>query len=113
MIEGSIDELREHIKAISTITVCLAKELSNSDLGAPIARFKNKCPAQVDFDVFRNTLTFVPHGKETMPSYLTLVLKWLEAEGIPFTKFATTEPSLEEVFLAVQAGRANLDDEAD
>lgn len=112
VIEGRIDELRERIKAICTITVSLGEKMALPVLREKIALIESMCPVRVDFDGLRNTLSFAPQGSDVLSETITMVLKWLEAEKIAFSRFATAEPSLEEVFLAVQAGRANLDSEA-
>jgi hypothetical protein len=55
----------------------------------------------VKFDPLRNTIAFAQPKDSKLVEALHEILGWLEGEKISFTRFATSEPNLEEVFLAI------------
>jgi ABC-2 type transport system ATP-binding protein len=105
VMEGTIDELRDQIRAVRTVSVWLAESMTPEDFAPRAARFQAQHPGTVELDAFRNTITFTPPASTQIVEYLELTLQWLKQEKIAFEKFATTEPSLEDIFLAVTRGR--------
>lgn len=106
--EGTMEELRSKIQAIRNIAVRLNNHLPETEIKTKIAEAQNKLGMPVKYDAIHNTLLFAPkeqsNGKEseqTMLLKLQDVLAWLKSENISFASFATDQPSLEEVFLAV------------
>lgn len=104
LMEGTIEQLRKELRAGRTITVVLADDMSKSECDDRIRRFLVKYPANVRYEEFRRSIVFTPPPAASITEYLENVLWWLKSEAIPFEKFATTEPSLEEIFLSVQSG---------
>ncbi len=105
VIEGTIDELRDRIQGIRSISIRLAKVLGQEQLEAGIERLKGRLASAVKHDPLRNSI-FITQPRETqLARSLRTILDWLEEEQIPFTKFATSEPNLEEVFLSIAAGQ--------
>jgi ABC-2 type transport system ATP-binding protein len=107
--EGTMEELRDKIQAMRNIEVRLSRHLSPPEVQATIASALSKLGMQSDYDAIHNTLLLAPtemakldaeQNNKTI-SQLRGVLKWLETENIPFANFATHQPSLEEIFLAV------------
>lgn len=127
VIEGTMDELRDKIQAIRSIEVRLSDHLSQEEMQAKIASAQNKLKMNIEHDAIHNTLVFfrTENGKQTSASEteskavsghnvdqknklllsLQSVLDWLKSENIAFITFATEQPSLEEVFLAVTKGQ--------
>jgi len=103
--EGTIDELRLKIQGIRSIAIRLTDQLEPADLQSRIDRLLLRFPTQVSFDPLRNTISFAQPRDSQLANCLHVVLGWLEEEKIRFSKFATSEPNLEEVFLAVAAGK--------
>ena len=103
--EGTIDELRDRIKAIRNVEVRLDKRLAIEEINTKIAHAHSILNMQVSYDNVHNTILFV-QSEETkngtkLISCLEHVLSWLKEENMTFTSFSTNEPSLEEVFLAM------------
>lgn len=105
VMEGTIDELRAQIRAVRAVSAWCQSTVSQADFGTLAARFTSKHPGTIELDAFRNVIVFTPPADFPLVDYLDLALKWLREENISFEKFATTEPSLEDIFLAVQGGR--------
>lgn len=99
--EGTIAELRKKIQAIREIAIRLASPIEDEELSVKIARLKAVMPTEVRHDRLRATIYFGQGKNMELTESLNLILKWLQDENLPFTRFATSEPSLEEVFLAV------------
>lgn len=106
VMEGTIDQLRQSLRSVRNVVVVLAERTTPEVAEKLIQSFvstDNKGTAE--FDAFRNSITFTPPRHQTITEYLESVLAWLKREQIVFEKFATSEPSLEEIFLAVQSAR--------
>jgi ABC-2 type transport system ATP-binding protein len=100
--EGRIDQLKEKIRAIRSVEVSLAGRWQASEIESKLknlgAGFASA--GQINYDRLHNTLAFAqPKGIE-MSALLHAILAFLEREAIPFSKIATTEPSLEQIFIA-------------
>jgi ABC-2 type transport system ATP-binding protein len=105
VMEGTIDELRAQIRAVRTVSVWLREVMTPEEFAPRASRFQSAHPGTVELDAFRNIIAFTPPAAADIVDYLELTLQWLKEENIVFEKFATTEPSLEDIFLAVQSGR--------
>lgn len=105
--EGTIDELRHKIQGIRSISIRLLGTVEN--LEARLAPLLEKVKSKAHFDPLRNTISFAQPKDSQLVKHLHEVLSWLETEKIPFSKFATSEPNLEEVFLAVATDHADVD----
>lgn len=109
--EGTIDDLRHKIQGIRSIAIRLTRDTNEEQLQEKLARLKAKFPVEVKRDVLRNTISFAqPQDRELVRS-LYQVLSWLEEEQVQFSRFATSEPNLEEVFLAVASTKEDVDAE--
>ncbi|MFX6357507.1 hypothetical protein ABTF91_20195, partial [Acinetobacter baumannii] len=64
-------------------------------------RLNNKYRSQVRYDPLRNTIAFAQPKDAQLVGALYEILQWLDNEKIAFSRFATSEPNLEEVFLAI------------
>lgn len=98
--EGTIERLRERIQAIGEIAIRLTKPISDEELAAKISRLQSVMPTNVRHDKLRGTLYVGQCSSMDPARSLSLILKWLQDEDLPFSRFATSEPSLEEIFLA-------------
>jgi ABC-2 type transport system ATP-binding protein len=101
VIEGTIEQLRHKIQSIRSIAIRLSSSLDPDILSTKIERLTAKYPTQVKFDPLRNTIAFAQPKDSKLVEALHEILGWLEGEKISFTRFATSEPNLEEVFLAI------------
>ena len=104
VMEGTIDELRNKIRAVRTVTVWCSDVMSAENFSQRTERFTATHKGTVQLDSFRNVIIFTPPTACILIDYLEHCLKWLKQEEIRFEKFATSEPSLEDIFLAVQSG---------
>lgn len=109
--EGTIDDLRHKIQGIRSIAIRLTREVDEEQLQAKLDKLKSKFPVEVKRDILRNTISFAQPQDRKLVRSLYQVLGWLEEEQIQFSRFATSEPNLEEVFLAVASTAADVDDE--
>lgn len=101
--EGTINELRDKIQAIRKIVVRVGKRVDQSVIETKLKRLAVRFPDAVTYDSLHNTLAFDQPKDLPLVTYLQAVLAELKGEEIPFSKFATVEPSLEQVFLAVSS----------
>ncbi|HEY9678201.1 MAG TPA: ABC transporter ATP-binding protein [Drouetiella sp.] len=109
--EGTIDDLRHKIQGVRSIAIRLNKEIQEDELTQKLAKLKEKFPVEVKRDALRNTISFAQPQDRKLVRSLYQVLAWLEEEEIPFSRFATSEPNLEEVFLAVATTKEDVDAE--
>jgi ABC-2 type transport system ATP-binding protein len=122
--EGTQFELAKKIHGMRGISIRLGEPGADADLfngdpanddssGGSTGRLKAKLDAlavelgvNVQMDELRHTLYISqPEGAE-LDVYLRTVFEWLRRENISFSKFATGEPNLEEVFLALAKGES-------
>jgi ABC-2 type transport system ATP-binding protein len=103
VVQGSIDDLRTKIQSIRSIAIRLTKNIDPDYLQAKLDLLLKRFATQVRFDPLRQTIAFAQPKDSQLVRVLHEVLNWLESENIPFTRFATSEPNLEEVFLAIAA----------
>jgi ABC-2 type transport system ATP-binding protein len=101
--EGTISELRDKIQAIRKIVVRVGKRVEQSIIENKLKRLAIKFPDAVSYDSLHNTLAFDQPKDLPLLTCLQTILAELKDEDIPFSKFATVEPSLEQVFLAVSS----------
>lgn len=109
VLEGTIEELRRRIESIRTIAIALARRLDQGELEGKIDKLKQQFSTQAHYDPVRNTLYFAQPKDVPLVKCLEAVVAWLKEEEIPFTKCATSEPSLEEIYLAVAMGQSEID----
>lgn len=85
------------------ISIRLAQECSvdSAPIAAAIDLLKSKFDSEVRLDSLRNTIYLTQLADDDVEHYHKEVFAWLYQENIPFLRFATGEPNLEEVFLAV------------
>lgn len=105
VMEGTIEELRKQIRAVRTVSVYCHQVISPTDFANKAAAFANKCAGSAELDSFRNLITLTPRADADITDFLFKALSWLKEEHIEFETFATSEPSLEDIFLSVQSGR--------
>lgn len=101
VIEGTIDELRHKIQSIRSIAIRLTTAIDPDLLNSMLDRLNNKYRSQVRYDPLRNTIAFAQPKDAQLVGALYEILQWLDNEKIAFSRFATSEPNLEEVFLAI------------
>lgn len=101
-VEGTVGELSQKIRGMRGVAIRLAPNLpvDSQEFSGKIAAIEKLFGVEVRTDVLRNTV-YLSQPEEDVSEYLLHVLEWLHREKIPFQKFATGEPNLEEVFLAV------------
>lgn len=109
--EGTIDDLRHKIQSIRSIAIRLHNNVNAVELKPALDKLLARFNTKVKVDPLRNTISFAQPKESVLIQCLKELLNWLEEEKIPFSKFATSEPNLEEVFLAVATDTADLDEE--
>jgi ABC-2 type transport system ATP-binding protein len=108
VMEGTIDQLRSEIRAVRTVTVSCSQPIDHDRLQPAVARFTARHAGTIELDAFRNMIVLTPPSDVVLPDYLESSLQWLKEENISFERFATSEPSLEDIFLSVQSGRSHI-----
>ncbi|MBU6450590.1 MAG: ABC transporter ATP-binding protein [Cyanobacteria bacterium REEB67] len=114
--EGTQFELAKKIHGMRGISIRLGAPDAGGEQSTAIdnlAALKTKLDAlssqlgvSVQLDELRHTVYISqPEGAE-LDIYLRTVFEWLRRENISFSKFATGEPNLEEVFLALAKGES-------
>jgi len=109
--EGTIEELRDKIMGVRSIAIRLSRHVDENTLKAKLHQLRERFPVEVRRDHLRNTISFSQPKDKALVSSLHHILDWLEEQQIPFSRFATSEPNLEEVFLAVATDPTELDEE--
>lgn len=101
-VEGTVTELSRKIRGMRGVAIKLAPSLAvdSAQFKEQISIIERLFNVDVRTDTLRNTV-YLSQPEEEVSAYLLHVLEWLHQEKIPFQKFATGEPNLEEVFLAV------------
>ncbi len=109
VLEGTIDELRSKIESIRNIAITLTRRIEDGGLQAKVDKLKQRFPTQSHYDPVRHTLYIAQPRDIPLVKCLETVVSWLDEERIPFSKCATSEPSLEEIYLAVAMGQEQVD----
>jgi len=107
--EGTIDELRHKIQGIRSIAIRLGPEIEENVLNEKLEKLKKVFSIEVKRDVLRRTISFAQPKDRLLVHSMHQLLNWLDEEQIPFSRFATSEPNLEEVFLAVATSGEGVD----
>jgi ABC-2 type transport system ATP-binding protein len=104
--EGTVKELAKKIHGMRGISIKLAGDLSadTAELTAKFDRLSQSLGVTIQLDPLRNTIYVTQPEGAQLENYLRAVFDWLSQENIAFSKFATGEPNLEEVFLALSKG---------
>ena len=102
-IEGTVPELAKRIRGMRGISIRLMQECSvdSPAVASALVLLKSKFALEVRLDSLRNTIYLTQLADDDVEHYHKEVFAWLYQENIPFLRFATGEPNLEEVFLAV------------
>ncbi len=102
-VEGTVPELAKRIRGMRGISIRLVQELAvdSEQIASAIDLLKAKFDLEVRLDTLRNTIYLTQLAQDNVETYHKEVFDWLYHENIPFLRFATGEPNLEEVFLAV------------
>ena len=98
--EGTIEELRHQIRGIRGIAVRLTEWHDSERIEKMMAEIRTMF-GEANFDHLRNTINLSQPGDGELVNTLQHVLAWLSDNKISFSRFATSEPTLEEVFLAI------------
>lgn len=99
--EGTINQLRHKIRGIRSIAIRLTKPLDQVELEGLMIELKMRFGAEAQYDTLRNTIILTQPGDSELVESLEAILGWLSESKIAFSRFATNEPTLEEVFLAI------------
>jgi ABC-2 type transport system ATP-binding protein len=100
VVEGTIDQLRLKIRGIRGIAVRLTDRHESDKIEAMMAEIRALF-GDAQFDQLRNTITLQQPSDAELVGNLQNILNWLSDKNIPFSRFATSEPTLEEVFMAI------------
>jgi ABC-2 type transport system ATP-binding protein len=98
--EGTIEELRRKIHGIRGVAVRLVEKPEGERIEFITREIRSRF-GDVQFDQLRNTLTVSADGQPS--ESLKGILTWLAENDIAFSNFQTSEPTLEEVFLAISS----------
>lgn len=109
--EGTIDELRHKIQGVRSIAIRLGPEVQEDFLNEKLEKLKKVFSVEVRRDDLRRTISFTQPKDRLLVQSMHQLLTWLDEEKIPFSRFATSEPNLEEVFLAVATSAEEPDPE--
>ena len=111
--EGTVQELARKIHGMRGISIRLNPDNLNTEsqnfesaeahaqLQTKLEQLGQTLGVEVQFDQLRHTIYVSQPEGAALDFYLRQVFEWLRAENISFSKFATGEPNLEEVFLAL------------
>jgi ABC-2 type transport system ATP-binding protein len=113
VLEGTIDELRDKIQSIRSISVRIAKGVSIDGLKEKFEVLAAEQNTRVKYDQLRNTVSLAQPKHLSLGQFAALVVRWFESQKIEFSKFVTSEPNLEEVFLEVTSGNAEIELDVD
>ncbi|MBS1988993.1 MAG: ABC transporter ATP-binding protein [Cyanobacteria bacterium SZAS LIN-3] len=106
--EGTVRELARKIHDLRGISFKLSEDVAvaSAEIKAKLDRLAAALKVTVNLDPLRNTVYISqPEGTE-LSAYLRSIFDGLSAENIEFHTFATGEPNLEEVFLALAKSEA-------
>ncbi|MBX9670999.1 MAG: ABC transporter ATP-binding protein [Candidatus Obscuribacterales bacterium] len=102
--EGTVDELRRRIRGIGAIAIQLSRKVDNERLDELLLELKKQGRA-ARHDNLNNTL-YVEHPESAAAHEgLAAVVAWLSESGLEYSRFATVEPTLEEIFLSISSER--------
>ncbi|MCC7527415.1 MAG: ABC transporter ATP-binding protein [Candidatus Melainabacteria bacterium] len=99
--EGTIDELRGRLNHMKSICVRMARRPSADELDSSLSSLRNFAFGEVSYDELRNTFSIALISEKHLSETLRAVTDWIESEHIPVTGVSTSEPSLEEIYLAL------------
>ncbi|MDZ4835016.1 MAG: ABC transporter ATP-binding protein [Candidatus Melainabacteria bacterium] len=99
--EGTIEELRHKIKGIRGIAIRLTEFPDHTKLQAIMSEFQSRFGGDAQYDALRNTISVSRASDTRLVESLQSILTWLSENDVSFSRFATSEPNLEEVFLAI------------
>lgn len=103
VVEGTIDELRVKIQGMRAIQVRLINRLSSQELETKLAELRSRFGTSVEYDALRGTILMGQPADRELTEVLSEFIQWVESSGITFSRIATSEPNLEEVFVAITA----------
>jgi ABC-2 type transport system ATP-binding protein len=101
--EGTVQELAKKIHGMRGISIKLSEGTSveSPELQSKLDHLIAELKVTVRLDPLRNTIyVSQPEGAQ-LDIFMRAVFDWLTREKIAFSKFATGEPNLEEVFMAL------------
>lgn len=98
--EGTIEELRHKIRGIRGIAVRLTDRPDDEKIQSMMSEIRTRF-GEAQYDQLRNTITLNQPSDAELVGSLKNILAWLSDNNIAFSRFATSEPTLEEVFLAI------------
>lgn len=101
--EGTVAELCHKIHGMRGIAVKLKNDLSVDapEVVAKLTELQKMFQLNIRRDSLRNTIFLSQAAEHDLDSIFPAVLDWLEKAKLPFSKIASGEPNLEEVFMAV------------
>lgn len=99
--EGTIDDLRGRLNHMKSICVRMARRPTAEELDSSLSRLRNFAFGEVSYDELRNTFSIALTSERHLSETLRAVTDWIETEHIPITGVSTSEPSLEEIYLAL------------
>lgn len=101
--EGTVAELCEKIRGMRGISVKLRSDLSVDapEVVAKLVQLQSLFAVDVRRDNLRNTIYLSHCSDLDLDALFPSILDWLQKEKLPFSKIASGEPNLEEVFMAV------------
>jgi len=81
--------------------VRMARRPNPEELDSSLSRLRNFAFGEVSYDELRNTFSIALTNERHLSVTLRAVTDWIETEDIPITGVSTSEPSLEEIYLAL------------
>lgn len=111
VVEGTIDDLRHKIRGVRGVSFRLTERLDAKLLEAKLNALKEQFGGDVVYDELRNTVQIGQPENADLAGYMRKLFEWLDENNIHYSRFATSEPNLEEVFLAISAAPRQLDSE--
>jgi len=79
----------------------MARRPNPEELESSLSRLRNFAFGEVSYDELRNTFSIALTSEGHLSETLRAVTDWIETEHIPITGVSTSEPSLEEIYLAL------------
>lgn len=114
IVEGSVSELSERIEGMRGLSIKLKDAVSadGPEIARKLDKIKERFNILIRHDCLRNTIYLSQPEHVSVNEFLRYVFDWLESEDIPFTKFASGEPNLEDVFMAVARGGSEAENQS-
>lgn len=99
--EGTIDDLRSKLNHMKSICVRLTRRFNPEEQQKSLDRLRAFAFGDVSYDELRNSFSIALNSNGHLSDTLRALTDWVELEQIPINGISTSEPSLEEIYMAL------------